>query len=130
MSKAQYSETNRQWLTATKEACAGNLNGYLYALIKIEEESTVPLLDYSEDTQYHLNNHIEYIGITNNPIARLADHKLPRAKDTKKIGMMLFGFPENPAEGKMMEATAIHNYCLIKGKSPNWQKGTETWSGA
>ena len=44
--------------------------------------------------------------------------------------MVIFDEPEEPTQGKMMEATAIYNYCKTKGHGPSLQKGHDTWAGA
>ena len=46
------------------------------------------------------------------------------------MGMVIFDKARNPAEGKMKEAQAIYNFCEVKGKGPQWQKGHDTWAGA
>ena len=119
---------NKNWVTKTREACNGNINGYLYALVNLDDK--VPnVLSWSFDKNFHLNNDILYIGITNNPLQRLNAHRCDPHK-SKKIGMVLFDEPSEPTEGKMMEATAIYNYCKAKGHGPELQKGHDTWAGA
>ncbi len=121
------------YMTGTKKACNGNENGCIYALVRVDKKKSSnvmsgELLDYSEDKEFYLNNnYVKYIGTTNNPIARLQNH---RFKKGKKLGMVIFDTAENPAEGKMKEALAIYNYCEVKGKGPAWQKGHDTWAGA
>jgi|TARA_R100001163_G_scaffold5942_1_gene6845 hypothetical protein len=118
---------NRGYISKTKEACNGNINGYLYALVDIEKNNG-NVYSFSDDENYHLNNDISYIGITNNPFARLNNHRC-KGKG-KRIGMVIFGEPEDAMTGKMMEAKAIYDYCKIKGDAPLHQKGHDTWAGA
>ena len=119
--------------TGTKVACNGNLNGYIYALVRVpknvaKKTMTAELLTYSEDKEYYLNNDaVKYVGTTNNPVARLQAHGHEKGR---KMGMVIFDEAKNPSEGKMKEALAIYNYCEVKGKGPAWQKGHDTWSGA
>tara|TARA_R100001510_G_C7578166_1_gene152150 strand:+ start:272 stop:640 length:369 start_codon:yes stop_codon:yes gene_type:complete len=120
------------WMSNTRSACNGNTNGYIYALVRMNKrqmpDGSADLLTRSEDPKFYLNNEfVKYIGCTNNPISRLQSH---RHKKGKKIGMVIFGEAETPAEGKMMEAEAIYNYCKIKGEGPAYQKGHDTWAGA
>jgi len=119
---------SKGWISKTREACKGNNNGYLYALINIGKNDG-NVFDYSDDKNYHLNNDIVYIGITNNPVSRLNAHRCDKHK-SKRIGMVIFDEPKEPTEGKMMEATAIYNYCKTKGHGPSLQKGHDTWAGA
>ena len=87
------------------------------------------VFDYSDDKNYHLNNDIVYIGITNNPVQRLNGHRCDKGK-SKKIGMVIFNEAKSPTQGKMLEAEAIYNYCEVKGHGPKFQKGHDTWAGA
>jgi hypothetical protein len=128
-------KSERGYFANTRKLCNGNLNGFLYALVKLREEPKFgnPVLSFSDDEDFHLNNVIAYIGITNNPIARLQAH---RAKSRtgkskgRKIGMVIFKEAKNPAEGKMLESVAIYNYCEAKGYGPEFQSGHDTWAGA
>ena len=123
------------YIEQTRKDCNGNQNGFLYALVKLDEEPKYgnPILSYSDDTQFHLNEKIEYIGITNNPIARLQAHRQKsRSGKSKgrKIGMVVFDEADNPAEGKYLESKAIYNFCELNGQGPKLQKGHDTWAGA
>ena len=71
-------KSERGYFANTRKLCNGNLNGFLYALVGLSEEPKYgnPVLSYSADENYHLNEQIEYIGITNNPIARLQAHRI------------------------------------------------------
>ena len=117
------------YIAETRRECGGNLHGYIYALVKINESKPESfMLSYSDDKEFYLNEKsVQYIGVTNNPIARFQAH---RTEKDKKIGMVIFDEAKNPAEGKMLEATAIYNYCQTKGKGTTFQKGHDTWSGA
>ena len=117
------------YIAGTRKSCNGNPNGYLYALVRVDKkDSCVDMISYSEDKKYYLNNEsVRYIGVTNNPIGRFQGH---RSAKGKKMGMVIFNEAENPAEGKMLEAEAIYNFCETKGKGPKWQKGHDTWAGA
>ena len=111
------------------ESCRQNDKGFLYALVDLKDASTIFEIDYSEDKKYHLNNDIDYIGITSNPFERFAQH---RSRKSRKIGMVIFNktetkYPE--AELKALESDAIFDYCMEKG-TPKWQKGASTFSGA
>jgi len=119
---------SKGWISKTRVACKGNNNGYLYALISIGKNNG-NVFDYSDDKNYHLNNDIEYIGITNNPVQRLNGHRCDKGK-SKRIGMVIFNEAKSPTEGKMLEAEAIYNYCEAKGHGPRFQKGHDTWAGA
>ena len=110
-------------------ACRNNDKGFLYALVDLELGSTWDTIDYSEDNKYHLNNEIQYIGITSNLMERYQQH---RVRKSKRIGMVVFNqtktdYPE--AELKALESDAILEYCLKNG-TPKWQKGASTFSGA
>jgi len=116
-------------ITNNMKACRNNDKGFLYALVKLEDKATWDNIDYSEDKEYHLNNEIDYIGITSNLMERFSQH---RVRKSRKIGMVVFNqtkseYPE--AELKALESDAIFNYCLEKG-TPKWQKGASTFSGA
>ena len=116
------------YISATKKACSGNNNGYIYALVDLPQKGTVEMLSYSEDKKYYLNDkNVQYIGVTNNPISRFQAH---RTKKGKKVGMVIFDEARNPAEGKYLESKAIYNFCELKGKGPKLQKGHDTWAGA
>jgi predicted GIY-YIG superfamily endonuclease len=111
------------------KTCRNNDKGFLYALVKLESKASWDNIDYSEDKDFHLNNDIDYIGITSNLMERFSQH---RNRKSNEIGMIVFNqtkteFPE--AELKALEAEAIFNYCLEKGV-PKWQKGASTFSGA
>jgi hypothetical protein len=124
------------YIETTRKQCNGNLNGYLYALVKLSEEPKYgnPVLSYSDDKDFHLNEKsVQYIGITNNPIARLQAHRIKTKtgkSKSRKIGMVIFNEAKNPAEGKMLESVAIYKYCEAKGKGPEFQSGHDTWAGA
>ena len=124
------------YIETTRKQCNGNLNGYLYALVKLSEEPKYgnPVLSYSDDKDFHLNEKsVQYIGITNNPIARLQAHRIKTKtgkSKSRKIGMVIFNEAKNPAEGKMLESVAIYNYCEAKGYGPEFQSGHDTWAGA
>ena len=117
------------YISSTKKQCNGNPNGYVYALVRVQKkDNCVDMLSYSDDKEYYLNNeHVKYIGVTNNPIGRFQGH---RTEKGKKIGMVIFDEAKNPAEGKKKEADAIYNFCEIKGQGPAYQKGHDTWAGA
>ena len=111
------------------KACHKNDKGYLYALVDLEDKANWQSVDFSDDKDYHLNNEIDYIGITSNPFERFGQH---RCRKSRKIGMVIFDetksdYPE--AELKALESNAIYNYCVKKG-TPQWQKGASTFSGA
>ena len=44
---------SKGWISKTREACQGNNNGYLYALISIGKNNG-NVFDYSDDKNYHL----------------------------------------------------------------------------
>ena len=46
------------------KACHKNDKGYLYALVDLEDKANWQSVDFSDDKNYHLNNEIDYIGIT------------------------------------------------------------------
>ena len=125
------------YIETTRKQCNGNLNGFLYALVDLSEEPKYgnPVLSYSTDENYHLNNDIAYIGITNNPIARLQAHRIKskgqygKAKG-RKIGMVIFKEADGPPAGKMYESVAIYDYFNKYGKGPRLQSGHNTWAGA
>ena len=125
------------YIETTRKQCNGNLNGFLYALVGLSEEPKYgnPVLSYSTDENYHLNEQIEYIGITNNPIARLQAHRIKSKgqygkSKGRKIAMVIFKEAEEPAEGKMYESVAIYDYFKKYGKGPRLQSGHNTWAGA
>ena len=117
------------YIAGTKKSCNGNKNGYIYALVRVnKKDACIDMVSYSDNKEYYLNNDsVKYIGVTNNPISRFQAH---RSKKGKKMGMVIFDEAKNPAEGKMLEAKAIYNFCETKGKGPKWQKGHDTWAGA
>ena len=53
---------SKGWISKTREACQGNNNGYLYALISIGKNNG-NVFDYSDDKNYHLNNDLSLIHI-------------------------------------------------------------------
>tara|TARA_R100000458_G_C8117368_1_gene137688 strand:- start:135 stop:497 length:363 start_codon:yes stop_codon:yes gene_type:complete len=111
------------------DACRNNDKGYLYALVSLKDKATWDSIDYSDDTKYHLNNEIDYIGITSNLMERFAQH---RTRKSRKVGMIVFNqtkTTEPHAELKHLEAEAIFEYALNVGQ-PKWQKGASTFSGA
>ena len=126
------------YIETTRKQCNGNLNGYLYALVKLSEEPKYgnPVLSYSDDKDFHLNEKsVQYIGITNNPIARLQAHRIKSKgqygkSKGRKIAMVIFKEAEEPAEGKMYESVAIYDYFKKYGKGPRLQSGHNTWAGA
>jgi hypothetical protein len=122
-------KTCNSYVSATKRACSGNKNGFIYALVRVnKKDACVEMLSYSEDKDFYLNeNSVRYIGVTNNPIARFQAH---RCKKGHKMGMVVFDNAESPDEGKMIEANAIYNFCQTFGTGPKWQKGHDTWAGA
>ena len=117
------------YLTGTLNKCKGNPNGFIYALVRIhKKDACIDMISYSDNKQYYLeNDSVKYIGVTNNPISRFQAH---RTKKGKKMGMVIFDQAENPAEGKMLEAKAIYNFCELNGQGPKLQKGHDTWAGA
>tara|TARA_Y100001963_G_C6440885_1_gene291324 strand:+ start:40 stop:399 length:360 start_codon:yes stop_codon:yes gene_type:complete len=117
------------YINGTKKNCNGNTNGYIYALVRVhKKDACVDMISYSEDKEFYLNDeHVKYIGTTNNPVSRFQSHRIGKGK---KIGMVIFDEADSPAEGKMKEAQAIYNYCETMGKGPSYQKGHDTWSGA
>ena len=112
---------------ANIESCKGNDKGFIYFLVDLEESSKWDYLDWNGSKDGHLKADVKYIGVTSNPISRFQAH---RSVKGKKMGMVIFDEAENPAEGKMLEAKAIYNFCELKGKGPKWQKGHDTWAGA
>tara|TARA_R110002020_G_scaffold313702_1_gene528926 strand:+ start:495 stop:857 length:363 start_codon:yes stop_codon:yes gene_type:complete len=112
---------NHGYQTQSIRKCNGNRNGYVYALIPVEDDSE-PILSHSEDTLFYVNEpNVAYIGITNNPLDRLRSHR-KKCNKGKKIGMVIFNEAEHPAEATMLESTALYNYYTIKGKSPQLNK--------
>ncbi len=111
------------------KACHKNDKGYLYALVDLEDKANWQSVDFSDDKDYHLNNEIDYIGITSNLMERFAQH---RTRKSRKVGMIVFNqtkTTEPHAELKHLEAEAIFEYALNVGQ-PKWQKGASTFSGA
>ena len=118
------------YIQETRKECMGNEHGYIYALVKLNDDDTDSYaVSYQMDRNdfYLTESSVVYIGMTNNPIARFLAH---RTEKDKKIGMVCFNKAEGPAEAKMLEANAIYNYCKVKGKGPKFQKGHDTWAGA
>ena len=45
------------YINGTKRNCNGNINGYVYALVRVnKKDACVDMLSYSDDKEFYLNN--------------------------------------------------------------------------